>query len=651
MAAPQISRDAVRFAETLLEEQLGPDCGSVAGVLLRKGAHALAQLTSAAQLPRERVRQALLALNRQNCASASAELQRTRRGSSARSARTVYEAAPWHILTRLRLPKFLSTALQVVGPAPTFLLRLIAERGRCSTDDLIRLSGFHPPSRDAQPKPKPVSSKCAPSGVAKAGANGEESFPASVAATAAVAAVDAAASGPAHAAAEVVKAENNTSHDNTRDADEADESTADNDDDLREDEDGKPLSRKKVEADICILISERFIERAPPANLLRKPWPTESVTATDASKKPSKISQILGETSQLRKDERRAEVQWQNWDRCRLAPPARIKHLMPARSAHEGITSEMESSFNEPGYVPDDEVEWRINVDELNKRLRHIECLQEISETLNCEEQSMCVEHLLGAALETGTESLLQKQTNPVADNALLQKLIENGDASEDTMLEDVHESMSNAIATSCGLVEQNVRDSTGNKEYFINMKRTLDQRREKELEQAVWLRFGQHGKRIFNMLRRDGPEQDKHIASECMVEIQETRERLYKMMQFGLVQMQEVSKASDHTPARTYFLYRVQHSRAMEVYHDAIFKTCSNLLRRLQSEREWNREALELIGDAEVCSSEQLRPNRTRRCITSEIREAVEKHRKRRQLLWDRLLCYDMTLLRFNDI
>jgi|TARA_B100001142_G_C14333655_1_gene655062 DNA-directed RNA polymerase III subunit RPC3 len=49
------------------------------------------------------------------------------------------------------------------------------------------------------------------------------------------------------------------------------------------------------------------------------------------------------------------------------------------------------------------------------------------------------------------------------------------------------------------------------------------------------------------------------------MIPVKDTRELLYKLLKAEYVQIQEVSRTSDHAPSRTFFLWRVDLARAIE--------------------------------------------------------------------------------------
>lgn len=610
MAAPHLSRAELEFAVALVEEHLGDECSLVLQQLLRKGAHSLRELVHCTALQHERAREALLSLVKQNCVYASSELpsstskRRAATDASQQCTRVLYEASPKHALTRLRFSRFLSTVHSIVGTDGRQLLCSIIEHGRASINELLRICGHD-------------SAHCGDGDGAAFATDGQG---------------DAAAA--AAAAAMTVNGDLPKGRESRL--------TVDGSIEIRE--------RQRTETEVCRLIHERLIERAPPSQLLRLPWPSESVHAEESGqrKKNWKSLPFLGQSYAVAADERRAKVQWDNWDRCRFLPPKDIEHLMPPRSRHH---QPGDMTSNEPGHVPDSEAEWRINVDELHKRLRHIECHRHFDEisTLG-EDEKVCCQEVLSGVLDTGSETVLQSETNPFPDTALQERLAEEC-AEEPPSLDTIRSHMKKVTYETCGLVQQSSRED-GSVEYVVNLKQTLDERRRCELEQAVLIRFGQNAKRIFRMLRLRGPHQDKEIAKECMIEIQQARERLYKMLQFGFLELQEVSKAQDHTPSRTYFIYRVNFKRALDVYRDSVFKTCHNLLLRLKSERELHKEALEHVGDDEACAMHQFNSKqRSRRSVTKNHQQAVQEYKQRAELLWDRLLSYENSLMLFHDI
>ena len=125
------------------------------------------------------------------------------------------------------------------------------------------------------------------------------------------------------------------------------------------------------------------------------------------------------------------------------------------------------------------------------------------------------------------------------------------------------------------------VGEAHGGASYCVNMKRIIDLIRMKEARAAPRLRcaarcsltalrrglqvdavvrerFGGPACRIFRLLLLKRQLEQKQIAEMAMIPVKDTRELLYKLVKVEFVQLQEVARTADHSPSRTFYLWRV---------------------------------------------------------------------------------------------
>lgn len=112
--------------------------------------------------------------------------------------------------------------------------------------------------------------------------------------------------------------------------------------------------------------------------------------------------------------------------------------------------------------------------------------------------------------------------------------------------------------------------------------------------ENIIEQKFGSIGARIFRMLLAKKQLEQKQIADFALVSMQEARSVLYKMLQEGILQLQEVPKSLDHNPLRTFYLWNVNIEKNYEKITDDMYKTISNLRNRFVREQT---EMLEKVG------------------------------------------------------
>jgi hypothetical protein len=79
------------------------------------------------------------------------------------------------------------------------------------------------------------------------------------------------------------------------------------------------------------------------------------------------------------------------------------------------------------------------------------------------------------------------------------------------------------------------------------------------QVDAVVRERFGGPACRIFRLLLLKRQLEQKQIAEMAMIPVKDTRELLYKLVKVEFVQLQEVARTADHSPSRTFYLWRVR--------------------------------------------------------------------------------------------
>lgn len=113
-----------------------------------------------------------------------------------------------------------------------------------------------------------------------------------------------------------------------------------------------------------------------------------------------------------------------------------------------------------------------------------------------------------------------------------------------------------------------------------------------KNAESLIENKFGIIGSRIFRLLVTKKQLEQKQVAELAMIPLAEARTLLYRMFVDRITQLQEVSKALDHNPGRTYYLWNVNLSIVFDRLLDTLYKTVRNMRMRLAKEQ---RDALDV--------------------------------------------------------
>lgn len=116
-------------------------------------------------------------------------------------------------------------------------------------------------------------------------------------------------------------------------------------------------------------------------------------------------------------------------------------------------------------------------------------------------------------------------------------------------------------------------------------------------IESFIKDRFGLASLRIFRIIKTKKMVEERTISRVALISPKECRERLYQLLQNGLVTLQEVPKTIDHAPSRTFYLWTIKITELMDTMASWHLHTIINVWERILLER--NNNAL-LISKSE---------------------------------------------------
>ncbi len=152
------------------------------------------------------------------------------------------------------------------------------------------------------------------------------------------------------------------------------------------------------------------------------------------------------------------------------------------------------------------------------------------------------------------------------------------------------------------------------------------------------------------------------------MIPVKDTRELLYKLFKVEFVQLQEVARTADHSPSRTFYLWRVRgvglqpstvaHPPAAAHQVDllrVIDKICSELYRTISKVRarlrhEWQQEQ-ELLARLAAASAGAASEGAAGPALTSEQQSRKQRLRRVVSALEGSLMRLDRLRLLFCDM
>ena len=79
-----------------------------------------------------------------------------------------------------------------------------------------------------------------------------------------------------------------------------------------------------------------------------------------------------------------------------------------------------------------------------------------------------------------------------------------------------------------------------------------------------------------------------------ALIDAEDVRRLLYKMMDYDLAQIQEVPRGSDYTPAKTFYLWHVDMVRVLASVEENLLRSILKMKQRLVAERERHKLLLD---------------------------------------------------------
>jgi len=129
---------------------------------------------------------------------------------------------------------------------------------------------------------------------------------------------------------------------------------------------------------------------------------------------------------------------------------------------------------------------------------------------------------------------------------------------------------------------------------YSVNIKKSVEMLCHSSCSTIVQERFGSKACRVFRLLLQKKHLEQKQIGELAMIPFKEVKELLYKLFEERFLKIQEVSKAADYAPSRTFYLFAVDLPQVSRLLVNRCYQAIGNMMVRRQSEMEENKRLLE---------------------------------------------------------
>ena len=127
------------------------------------------------------------------------------------------------------------------------------------------------------------------------------------------------------------------------------------------------------------------------------------------------------------------------------------------------------------------------------------------------------------------------------------------------------------------------VQVSGDQSEFSLFPRRLVAFMQRKIAEEFVFERYGEKSTRIFRLLLDKGQLDQKLVSELALIPMKHVRAMLYRMMQDGVVKLQEIAKRADRTPQNTYFMWSVHLPSTYYAIVEFVHRSLFNLTLRKQ--------------------------------------------------------------------
>lgn len=129
---------------------------------------------------------------------------------------------------------------------------------------------------------------------------------------------------------------------------------------------------------------------------------------------------------------------------------------------------------------------------------------------------------------------------------------------------------------------------------YCANIEKSMEMLCSNACSQIIQERFGSKACRVFRLLYMKKHLEQKQISELAMIPFKEVKELLYKLFEERFIKMQEISKAGDYAPSRTFYLFSIDLTQLSRLLLGRCYQTLGNLMKRRESQMVENKRLLE---------------------------------------------------------
>ncbi|GLE07254.1 hypothetical protein PINS_up017314 [Pythium insidiosum] len=343
----------------------------------------------------------------------------------------------------------------------------------------------------------------------------------------------------------------------------------------------------------------------------RKKPSASSGNKSNTNSVPVELQMMLEADEQQRRDDERGggeaefetEVEVKRRKGSKRAKlPSRGAASNSSSSSGSGNTGDANgSSSEESTAMKEQSLVWRVGVDQLMRDLRHQACITFATESIN-----NVAGVIVAAMLRHSSPHEREKDeatSHPVTARELFAMREVKDALPKDS--KDTWRLLLNYITVMCrdksGMVLKVAAESFDptqaragdGGQYVVHMKKIVEFLRQSTSHAYIADKFGVQSARIVRLLLEKRQLEQKTIGELALLPSNDARRRLYELYREQLVQLQEIPKRADHSPAFTLYCWSVDVPRLERSVTQRVQDALTRLRRRRKLEADENKDLI----------------------------------------------------------
>ncbi|CAF0811980.1 unnamed protein product [Adineta ricciae] len=273
------------------------------------------------------------------------------------------------------------------------------------------------------------------------------------------------------------------------------------------------------------------------------------------------------------------------------ASSVQIPELTP--EAWKYLVSNQQYESNEPAQkkvktsMPifgDEKIFWKVNFQRFFAYLRDEELIQAFTNRID-----QNAGKIVRAILRLAAVKLDPSRTIPISFIEIAKTISNTGLQLNDESLQKYMNVITNDVNNCIVKIGDHGRGT-----YEVDFQKALRGLTKAHIQSFLKERYGSNALRIYNMLEERGCLSQKQIEDMAMINAKEAQQYVYSMFIDGMLTLEELSKANDFNPTRTFYFFRVNLYNGVLSLLDHSYKTMSNLMQRRHFEKERHRKLID---------------------------------------------------------